>query len=70
MTTGQHWHRGFVAPEPIQCGNKVWYRSMADARRSARRRAGEGITDLRPYRCPHCGGVHLGHPPGKKGPFQ
>jgi hypothetical protein len=40
---------------------------MADGRRYARRRAGVGITGLRPYHCPHCGGIHLGHPPGKKG---
>ncbi len=67
MTVGQHWHRGFVAPPEVQCVGKHTFNSMADGRRYARRRAGVGITGLRPYHCPHCGGIHLGHPPGKKG---
>lgn len=68
MTVGQSWHRGFVAPQEIQCGDKHTFASMAEGRRMARRRAGEGVPGLRPYRCPHCNGIHLGHPPGKKAP--
>lgn len=37
-------------------------KAIARAHASRLRRQGR-ITGLRPYRCPECGGVHLGHKP-------
>lgn len=46
-----------------QCIGKVTYSSAAEARRSAARRSfgNRERGKVEPYRCPHCGLIHLGH---------
>lgn len=46
------------AVEVRVCGTKVRYGAKA-----ARARADSYGNDVRPYRCPFCGGYHVGHAP-------
>ncbi len=60
------WHSGHVDDEERQCGTKRTYLTRAEARAAARKGVGYGFDKLRPYRCPHCGSIHLGHPPNAR----
>lgn len=45
------------------CGRKIRHETLPAAR-SAAARTGDGS---RAYRCLHCGGFHVGRPPGGRG---
>lgn len=44
----------------IRCQGKVAFKSWAQAEKTAKRRRANAEADVHPYRCNHCGRVHLG----------
>lgn len=46
----------------MQCARKVAWPTKAEAKRIAKGHTRPG-DQIKAYRCPHCAGWHIGHPP-------
>lgn len=52
------------------CAGKRTYETVENAIRVARRmRSQQKRGDIDAYRCPHCGGIHVGHRPKRHAPL-
>jgi hypothetical protein len=54
-------YRGTSSPE--SCVHKVKYPRADSALRAAVAMSRKTATEIEPYKCPHCDGWHVGHPP-------
>jgi hypothetical protein len=49
-------------------GKKVYQTAQEAARDAADLRRKQRRSDIEAYRCPHCGGIHVGHTPHRVAP--
>lgn len=61
MSVRDHRDSGRVRAAASQCLGKARHGNRADARTEARKAKGRCGDLMESYRCPHCGGWHIGH---------